>query len=185
MATPALNRHIIVDQRQAVELFRLFESFPRSDNTIFLHPAPPDPSAHLINVHLAERLRFFFSNTQSLSLKTTRRSDHPDYEDTKEGLARYKELQSGLVTFNGPTLWPNLKRCEWFVRSWQTLQGYETVYKSEEDEVLLESLFAGSHPNQLVIRIPEYTPQTHGLYYDLSSCAKHYMTITYTSSIIL
>jgi len=175
MATPALYQHIIVDQRQAVRLFRLFEFVSRRDNTIFLHPAPPDPSAHLINFHLADRLMFFFSNTQSLSLKTTRRSDRPDYSDTTERLARYKELQNGLLAFNGPTLWPKLERCEWFPRPWQTQLEYEAAgHIPKEDEVLLGSIFAGLHPNQLVIQIPDFPLPVERLYYDLSSCVKHW-----------
>jgi len=173
MATPALYQHIIVDQRQAVKLFRLFESFPRSDNTIFLHPALPDPSAHLIDVHIAERLRFFFSNTQSLSLKTTRRSGRPDDPDTEERLARYKELQIGLLTFNRPTLWPKLEQCAWFPRPWPAHPHNGTSLNTEEDEVFLKSIFAGFHPNQLVIQIPEFSLPFNPLYYDLSSCAKH------------
>ena len=173
MVTPSLYQHIIIDQRQAVHLFRLFEAYPRSDNAWFLHPTPPDPSIHLINVHIAQRLRFFFSNTQTLSLKTTRRSDSLDYGDTEERLARYNDLQTGLITFNGPTLWPKLEKCEWFLRPWPIQEDYNTELDSGEDEVLIESIFARLHPNQLVIQIPEFLKPYKRLYYDLSSCAKH------------
>ena len=173
MVTPALYQHIIVDQRQAVHLFGLFEAYPRSDNAWFLHPTPPDPSIHLINIHIAERLRFFFSNTRSLSLRTTRRSDRLDYGNTEERLARCKDIQTGLFTFEGPTLWPKLEKCEWFLRSWPVQQDYHTELDSGEDEVLIESIFARLHPNQLVIQIPEFLQPHKRLYYDLSSCAKH------------
>ena len=153
MVTPALYQHITIDQYQAVKLFGLFETFPRSDNSIFLQSTPTDPSVHLIDLHIAHRLRFAFSNTRTLSLKTTR-SNSPDPEDIGERLARYKELRLGPGASKSPTLWPRIERCEWVLRPWKE-QYILPVIRPREDQDLVESIFKGLHPNQLDVTLPQ------------------------------
>lgn len=112
--TPFIYRHIQINQHQAIKLFGLFTTFPSIENRRFFEPVPPE--THLVDLHIAHRLRSFFANTQSLSLFLEGEANLDP--ETRKHLDRYEDLMVGLSAFDGPNLWPLLDRCQLDMRPW-------------------------------------------------------------------
>lgn len=176
VVTPYFYRHLRLNQYMAVELFRLFSKYSKSDNNRFLQLIPED--VHLVDMHPALRSRQFFSHITTFSLFL--REDLELWsEDYDMELDRYKELMFGLSAFGGPPLWPALARCDVSMGSsqdehegrdsdnenepydsfdWKGDQRRQTILPSEYFQ-LFEILFARLHPEFMAIDLPEHYDQ--------------------------
>jgi len=152
LVTPYLFRHIKVNQDTAVQLFGRFGEFPRSENGHFLDAIP---NAHLLDLHLAHRLRKFFSQTVTLSLVIS--EDIAPLEDLEhEGdfeahLDRYKEVIYGLSAFGGPKLWPSLERCVIDISAGTSHT--EAIVESYDFATLFDIMFSKLHPRFMTITL--------------------------------
>jgi hypothetical protein len=152
-ATPYLNRHILLDLPCAVRLFRLFNAFPLCDNLRFLHPVP---DIHLMDMHVADRLRVFLSYTMALTLNIWARPfvASPNW---REGPKRCHDLVAGLSAFGGPPLWPKLESCDVgymdddsdYPAPWNSL-----LIQPEDYVPVFDAIFAKLHPRHMSIRLP-------------------------------
>jgi hypothetical protein len=157
LATPYLYRHIILDQRQLINLFGLFETFPRSHNRLFLQPSDQQPDTHLLDLHICDRLRSFFSTTRTLSLefRPILAADCFDRSRT----TRYRELANGLIAFEESTLWPILEKC---FLAMQDLPGRNVFpdpgisdLDPTEQAPLFDDIFSCIRPKHLRIVLPD------------------------------
>jgi len=153
VTTPYLYRHVQLDQPCAVRLFGLFNTFPQSDNLRFFHSVP---KIHLMDMHVADRLRTFLSYTTALTLQFWEEPfvASPGWQ---EGLKRCHDLVVGLSAFGAPTLWPLLERCDINMGEpsdhpapWNT-----RLMEPEEYEPFFNAIFAKLHPRDLSIRFPD------------------------------
>ena len=157
LATPYLYRHIILDQRQLINLFGLFETFPRSHNRLFLQSSDQQPDTHLLDLHICHRLRSFFSDTRTLSLEF-RPIIAADCFD-RSRTTRYRELANGLIAFEESTLWPILEKC---VFAMQDLPGRNVFpdpgisdLDPTEQAPLFDDVFSCIRPKHLLIILPD------------------------------
>jgi hypothetical protein len=152
-STPYLYRHIRVDLPSAVRLFRLFDTFPLRDNLRFLHPVS---DIHLMDMHVADRLRAFLSYTMALTLTIWARPFVPS-PNWRVGPKRCHDLVAGLSAFEGPTLWPKLESCD--VGYMDDDSDYPAprnplLIQPEDYEPVFDAIFAKLHPRHMSIRLP-------------------------------
>jgi len=146
LVTPYLYQHLHLDQYTAVSFFTLFQEFPLSGNRRFFYPVPPN--IHLIDMHPANRLQAVLSNTTTWTLTFRDESlDHlpPTYV---KGLERYKDLVIGSSTFEGPTLWPSLRRCviDAGTESDHQRQYHYPLMRPDFYRIFIKTMFTKLHP---------------------------------------
>jgi len=164
LVTPYLYRHIIVNQVQLITLFRLFETFPRSDNKRFLEEVVP-LKTHLLDLHIVYRLRKFFSYTRELSIVflLDQNLEAEMNQIVLNCLDRYKEIAIGLSAFSGPSLWPRLLRCNidmppypMDIDAWQSHNEVcDHLIRLVRYEKIVEAVPANIHPKHLYITLPD------------------------------
>jgi hypothetical protein len=149
---PYLFRHLDLDFNDAIDLFALFGNFSRTDNLKFWSPIPND--VHLLDLHLAHRLRVSLAHTLTLSLRVDSIVDRKatDYEEDTD---RYKELMSGLSAFGGPMIWRSLQRCEINLNPTETIRYNDNYFIPSNYAPLMEIAFAKLHPKHLSITLPD------------------------------
>lgn len=156
IATPVLYRHLVLDQRQLINLFGLFETFPRSENRLFCQPTPSQ-DIHLLDLHICHRLRSFFSHTQTLSLEFRPILSLDSFDRSRT--TRYRELVNGLKAFEELTLWPLLERCSFAMEQIpsRTRPPDPTTANLEatEQAPLLDDVMACLRPKHLRIIFPD------------------------------
>lgn len=170
LVIPYLYRHLDLDLNDAILLFSLFNEFPRSENRYFLDAIPTD--MHLIDLHLAHRLRSWFSHTTRLKLSVEYDVElhATDYEACME---RYKELFWGMSAFGGPTLWSSLDRCEIDLDPIGRPSGDE-IFSPSNYAPLTDIVFSKLHPAHLVVRLPDQSilMENHGQAPDWAPCLR-------------
>jgi len=154
LATPYLYRHIMINEKQALKLFCLFNVFPRIDNIIFLHPVPT--GKHLLDLQLPHRLRSFLSHTTTLLFRL---ACFPSVDDGDGDctLDRYVELVKTRSALDQPKLWPAIRRCDLDMTAMSLSDS--TSYGNRRHRVysapsLVKAVFTDMHPSHLSIVLP-------------------------------
>ena len=160
LTTPNLYRNIIVHQYQALKLFGLFDTFPQKDNSLFVGPVP---DIHPLDLPVPQRLRYFFSHTQTLVFRLAYFPDF-DYDAVQyslDPLDRYKKVIESLWYLDQPTLWPAIRRCslDLKARSHHRIGLYQAPKYSRRDlEGLATAVFTRIHATYLTIILPTSAP---------------------------
>jgi hypothetical protein len=169
LATPYLYRHIIINEKQALKLFRLFNIFPRNDNRIFLDPVPTNK--HLLDLQLPHRLRSFFSHTTALLFRLAYFPSIADSDDEDYDLDRYVEVVQALSALGQPRLWPAIQRCDLDMDANSSSDIYmyrNSAYHAYDAPSLANAIFTDMHPSHLSIVLP--TPLSSEIVYINHHC---------------
>ena len=145
LTTPYLYRNIILNSYQAFDLFGQFDEFPRSENRLICLPVPAD--THLLDLHLCQRLRAFFSNTQTVSLELSLDCDMDWFARAR--FDRYKELVNGLLAFGEPSLWPSLDRCTFNMQP--ETERRPANFRAAETIPFVDAVFACMYPKHFTV----------------------------------
>jgi len=117
VVTPCLHRHFSLNQSTAIHFYKLFSSFPQSDNQLFFQPIPAH--SHLLDLHIVYRLQLILTHIITF-IFTVLEGPQPVSKNFTKMLERYKDLACGLSILDAPALWPNLIRCTISLRADET-----------------------------------------------------------------
>jgi hypothetical protein len=165
LTTPYLYRNIIIHQHQALALFGLFDTYSRQENSLFVRPIP---TIHPLDLPLPQRLRLFFSHTQTLIFRL---AYIPDLDlkavpQNWDHLSRYRDVVESLWCLDQPTLWPAIRRCELDLKALSNnyIELYQDYNTSRVVPNLVSAVFTCLHPDLLTILSP--TPFRDNASYD-------------------
>ena len=170
LATPHLYRHLIFNPRTAVQFLELFNGIdtsstsnnPTSDTSRFLDFQIVDPTIHLLDQHIADRLRSFMTYTESFSFLL--QDNIRLYLEDRERIRGFSDLVDlyGISTDRRRSLWPSVNQVNINLSDWVACTGRPTdpSWNSGHSHVryklrpLLNVLFQTMHPANMSIVLP-------------------------------